>query len=310
MRLPRRSSALSAFSLLCAAGAIAQGPAPAPTPVIGGGAAVVREEPGTVTALPASVAASTESAPVPTGYESDLYCFGYLGGLSEPFPFEVTGAEEIAEQEDFWTNDLLYVNAGADKGLKAGDEFWVITPAEEVFHPVTGKSLGRFYQYRGRVSVHSIEGRTASVRVTSSCTDIPVGAFLKPFEPIPIPLARKTPLSIAGDPPSGKVRGRIVYSRDGVLSLGEDNTLMVDLGEADGLQPGDFLTIYRYSVGRDYGIRPVGAYWFNLPPPPDLQIPRTYLGEIAVLAVGDHWAVGRITDSYRLVEVGDEVELK
>jgi hypothetical protein len=310
MRLPSRFLVLSASSLLCAAGAVAQAPPPAPTPRISGGAAVVTEAPGTVSTLPATAPASAESAPSPMGYESDLYCFGYLGAVSESFPVRVTGAEEIAEQEDFLTGDLLYVDAGADKGLKPGDEFWIITPEQEVFHPVTGRSLGRFYQYRGRAVVHSIEGRTSSVRVSSACTDIPIGSVLKRFEPIPIPLARKTPPSISGDPPSGKVKGRIVFSRDGVIALGEDNTVLVDLGEADGLQPGDFLTIYRYSVGRDYGIRPVGAYWFNLPPPPDLEVPRTYLGELSVLAVGDRWAVGRITDSFRLVEVGDEVELK
>jgi hypothetical protein len=26
--------------------------------------------------------------------------------------------------------------------------------------------------------------------------------------------------------------------------------------------------------------------------------------------VGDRWAIGRVSDSYRLIEVGDEVELK
>jgi hypothetical protein len=31
---------------------------------------------------------------------------------------------------------------------------------------------------------------------------------------------------------------------------------------------------------------------------------------VAILEVGDRWAIGRIIDSYRLVEVGDEVELK
>jgi hypothetical protein len=137
-----------------------------------------------------------------------------------------------------------------------------------------------------------------------------MGSFLKPFEPIPIPLARKSLPARAGDPPSGKVRGRIVSTRDGIVAVGADHTVLVDLGVADGVEPGDFLTIYRYAIGREYGIRPVGAYWVNVPPPPGVFIPRTYLGEIGVLAVGDRWAVGRVTDSYRLIEVGDEVELK
>jgi hypothetical protein len=253
---------------------------------------------------------SVEMAPQPLGYESDLLCFGYLAGPSEAFVARTIGAENLAEQTDYMTSDLLYIDAGYERGLKLGDEFWLITPEQTVVHPTTGKDLGRFYQYRGRALVESVEGRTASIRISSACTDIPMGSFLKPFEPIPIPLARKTAPAVAGDPPSGKARGRIVYTRDGVVAVGADHTVIVDLGVADGLEPGDFLTIFRYAYGREYGIRPVGAYWVNLPPPPGVVIPRTYLGEIAILEVGDRWAVGRVTDSYRLIEVGDEVELK
>jgi hypothetical protein len=84
----------------------------------------------------------------------------------------------------------------------------------------------------------------------------------------------------------------------------------VDLGLANGLSPGDFLTVYRYSTGRSYGVTPLGTYWVNIPPPTGASVPRTYLGEGAVLVVGDRWSVVRLTDSYRLIEVGDEVEVK
>jgi hypothetical protein len=253
---------------------------------------------------------SLESAPQPTGYESDLYCFGYLGGLDDPFVAQVTSAQDVAEQVDFVSNDLLYIDGGIDRGLKAGEEYWLVTPENEVVSPVHGGSLGRFYQYRGRGTVLCAYGHSAILRVTDSCTDIPMGSFLKRFDPIPIPLARKGPPAVACDPPSGKPQGRIVYSRDGVVALGQNTSVIIDLGIANGLEPGDFLTIYRYSTGRDYGIAPQGAYWVTVPPPPGVEIPRTYLGEIAVLEVGDRWAIGRIIDSYRLIEVGDEVELK
>jgi hypothetical protein len=137
-----------------------------------------------------------------------------------------------------------------------------------------------------------------------------MGSYLKTFEPVPIPLARKSPPAISGDPPSGKARGRIVFSRDGVVALGADTIVIVDLGSADGVSPGDFLTIFRHAAGEEFGVRPVGSYWVNLPPPPGVAIPRTYLGEAAVLMVGERWAIVRLTDSFRLVQVGDEVELK
>lgn len=298
MRLPSRSMLAVALALLPAAASRAQTPPPDTNPVV------------SANRVEQASPAGLEAAPKPTGYESDLYCFGYLGGPADFFVAQVTGAQDVAEQVDFATNDLLYLNAGADAGLKPGDEYWLVTPENEIVNPADGRSLGRFYQYRGRGVIHSIGGRSAILRVTDSCTDIPMGAFLKKFEPIPIPLARKSPPAVAGDPPSGKPRGRIIHSRDGVVAVGQDTDVIVDLGIANGIQPGDFLTIFRYSTGREYGIEPKGTYWVTVPPPPGVEIPRTYLGEISILDVGDRWAIGRVTDSYRLIEVGDEVELK
>jgi hypothetical protein len=311
MRLPSRTLAVVSLGLSIGVSAAAQTSRP---PAVGGARAVPDRSntAPTVTRVESTkvVPLSTESAPQPVGFENDVYCFGYIGDLGERFPLQVQGAENIYEQTDYVPNDLLYVDGGYDKGLKVGDEYWIVTPEQEISHPISGKSMGRFYQYRGRAVVQSIEGRAATIRVTSACTDIPMFANLKKFEPIPIPLARKTPPAQHGDPPSGKAKGHIVYTRDGVVALGTGNTVMIDLGVADGVSPGDFLTVYRYSSGREYGIRPVGAYWVNLPPPPGVFIPRTYLGEAAVLTVGDRWAVVRLSDANRLIEVGDEVELK
>ena len=253
---------------------------------------------------------SAENAPQPLGYESDIYCFGYVGDVNETFPSKLTGAENLAEQTDFITGDLLYIAGGYDRGFKVGQQFWLVTPEQEIVHPVTGKSLGRLYQYRGRVEIVNVQERASIVRITHACTDVVLGSLLKPYEPIPVPLARRTAPAVAGDPPTGKVTGRIVFTRDGLVALGTGQMVIIDLGAADNIQPGDFLTIFRIAQGREYGIRPVGSYWYNLPPPPGLSIPRTYLGEMAVLYVGDRWAVARLTDAYRLIEVGDEVELK
>ncbi len=311
MRLPSRILPLLGLLLIGAAPALAQKPPPPSTAPVSGKKEVIEQETPSVTRAEEKVAPTpTESAPQPVGFESDIYCFGYLGDFSETFPARISGAENLAEQTDFVTGDLLYVNGGIDRELKVGDSFWIVTPEQEILHPVTGKSLGRLYQYRGRAEVYGVEARAATIRVTDACTDIPMGASLKRFEPVPIPLSRKSPPAMAGDPPSGKATGHIVFTRDGVVALGADATVIVDLGIANAVQPGDFLTIYRYAQGREYGIRPLGAYWVPLPPRPGVSIPRTYLGEAAVLMVGDRWAIARITESFRLIEVGDEVELK
>jgi hypothetical protein len=309
MRLPSRGL-LIGIGFALAGGAFAQAPKPTTGPAIGGKRSVTTRETRSVTRVESTPIVTSETAPQPVGYESDLYCFGYVGDLNEVFPVEVHSAENVAMQTDYITGDLLYVTGGYDKGLRIGDAYWLVTPEQEIFSPATGNSLGRLYSYRGRAVVQSIEPHTAIVRVTSACTDIPLGAGLKKFEPIPIPLARRTPPAMPGDPPSGKATGHIVFTRDGVVAVGADNSVIVDLGLASGIQPGDFLTVFRYSIGTNYGIGPIGTYWVNLPPPPGVSVPRTYLGEAAVLMVGDRWAIARVTDSAHLIEVGDQIELK
>jgi len=308
MRLPSRL--LTAGLALCLAGSLFAQDKPAPA--VGGQYQATQQQPEvkTITKVEPRATRMTEAAPQPMGYESNVYCFGYLGQPGERFPFVTIGAESINEQVDFVTNDLMYLDGGRDRGLKEGDEFWMVTEEDDVYLPDTFKVLGRFYQYRGRATVLSVQDRAATIRITSACTDIPMGTALKPFEPIPIPLSRRTPPAVAGDPPSGKAKGQIVRAKDDLVTMGNDSVVMVNMGLDIGVQPGDFLTIFRYAWGREYGIKPVGSVWEVKPPPPGVEVPRTYLGEIGVLAVGDHWAIGRIMDSYRLIEVGDQVELK
>ena len=303
MRLPVRfAGALALFVSFTGASAAQE-----PRPELSGG---LSQSPNEITRIDATTAQTTEAAPQPFGYENEVSCFGYIGPPGEGFIAEIVGAENISEQTDFTQGDLLYLDSGHDREIKAGDEFWIVTPGEDVVHPISGKSMGQFYQHRGRVSVVCVEGRTATVRVVFACTDIPMNSFLKPYEPIPIPLGRRMPSAVACDPPSGKAKGRIVYSRDGVVAIGSDMNVLIDLGLAEGVQPGDQLTIFRYATGSDYGIRPQGSYWVYTPPPPGVEIPRTYLGDLAVLYVGDRWAMGRVIDSSRLIEIGDQVELK
>lgn len=305
MRLPVRYAAPLSLAFLFA---VSPGARAQDRPELAGGA--MGQAPIQITRIEATAPQTTEAAPQPLASESEVACFGYLGADNERFVAQVIGAQEVSEQEDFTTNNLVYLNSGADRGLRPGDEFWIVTPAQVVVHPATGRDIGRFYDYRGRAVVVCVEAHTATVRITHACTDIPMGSFLKAYEPVPIPLGRKTAPAVACDPSSGKAKGRIVFTRDGVYQIGTDTDVLVDLGQAEGVQPGDFLTIFRYDTGFDYGIRPTGTYWTHLPPEPGVYVPRTYLGELAIVFVGDRWAMARVTDANRLIEVGDEVEIK
>jgi hypothetical protein len=303
MRLPVRLASLLCLSV------VAAGVRPARAQELSGGRPTQPSQ--QITRVEATVAPhTTEAAPQPLGFESEVSCFGFLGSSNERFIASIIGAQERADQDDYTQFNLVYLDAGADRGIKPGDEFWIVTPGDTVIHPYSGREMGRFYEYRGRGKVLCVEARTATVQITHACSEIPMGSFLKAYDPVPIPLGRKTPQAVACDPPSGNAKGRIVYARDGVYQVSADTDVLLDVGMAEGLEPGDFLTIFRYASGFDYGIRPVGSYWVNVPPPVGVEIPRTYLGEMAILYVGDRWAVARVNESTRLIEIGDQVELK
>src|SRR6266536_6584459 len=110
MRLPSRILLVAGFVSI--AGPLhAQAPAPKPAPpAVSGRKTVVSPQPQEVTRAQETPPPPTENAPQPLGFEADLYCFGYLGNLSEAFTVQVKGAENVAEQTDFVTGELLYVD--------------------------------------------------------------------------------------------------------------------------------------------------------------------------------------------------------
>ena len=90
-------------------------------------------------------------------------------------------------------------------------------------------------------------------------------------------------------PETGEMRGEIVASLDDLASLGQGYLISVDLGQTDGVVPGNVFTVFRHLYP--------GA-------------PRKVLGEIAILTVQERNATARIMHSYDFMMIGDQVELK
>lgn len=269
---------------------VAETPAPpAPMPAIGSGEGAPAPVSVVPPAFPGELEGGLEDL-VPLGSEDDIHCFAYLDTEGEQLPLSIASAERIGYQARFATGDIVFLNAGEAEGLKAGDEFFVVLPERVLKHPATGAPLGRVVRYLGHLRVICTQEHSATAEIMAACDAIPLGAKLKPFDPIPIPMAPRTAAATRCEAPSGKARGFIVYSKDNVESLGQDHLVMVDLGEADDLQPGSFLTIYREN------------------PVPGL--PRIVLGQGAALTTGAHWATVKLLVTDGPVYVGDRVEVR
>ena len=241
------------------------------------------------------------AGPVALGTEKDLYCYGYIGDPNEPLPNQISGWEDAEvryepgatrQEIDGSEGDLVFIDGGTSTGLAAGDTYMLVAPRNLIPHPVTHEIIGREYEYRGQVRILCADATKSRGLITQSCAEIPTGSRLKPMPQIPIPLARVPNLPAFCDPSSGKANGYIIASQGGAFleSLGDWQLVQINLGRADQVQPGDFLTVYR-DTNRGSAERQV-------------------LGEIAVLTAENHTATARIVLTRRAMRIGDHVEIR
>jgi hypothetical protein len=231
------------------------------------------------------------SGPLPVGAEVDVYCSGYLGDRDEKFVGRIVNAEKERNQTMFMAGDLVYIDIGTDGGAQAGMEFTIVRPRQLVNRwGSVRETVGRIYMTPGRVRVICAQEKSSIAEIVYSCNEVEVGDAVMPFEPIPVPLVRRTKPATICDTPNGKTIGHVVETRDAVTPIGTDTVVFLDLGEDDGLSPGDFLTVFHPST------QATGV--------------RTVLGEAAILTTRGRTSVAIITSMTDFIAVGDAVEIK
>ena len=252
----------------------------------------------------------------PAYEEISIQCAGYVPAEREDESFNVFGSEEGENKVNLATGDILYLNRGSADGVSPGDVYYLQRregQEPQLESPYDWESIwqegrsgrgaswndetrpgkpdrpGYVVERTGWVTVLAVQANTAIAEVTQACSAINVGDYLKPFEPIPVPLLAKEELANRLSPISNQMRGQIIASLDDVSTLGQGYLVSIDVGEEAGVIPGNVFTIFRYLY-------------------PDA--PRKVLGELAILTVQRNTATARITQSYDFVDIGDQVELK
>lgn len=247
-------------------------------------------------------AIQTVTAPLPVGVEADVYCAGWVGEANERFPGSIVSGERVDNQRSYIQGDIMYLDIGARQGVEAGQEYWIVRPARTVYRWGSVLDvLGRVYETPGRLRVICALEKGSIAEIVLSCGETEVGDFILPFEPVPIPLVRRTRPLTSCDPPTQKVLGHIVDVRDAITPLSTNTVVFLDLGENDGLNPGDFLTVYRTAPSSFASKYDGGRVHADV---------RTILGEVAVLTTKPGAAVGIITSMRDTMAVGDLIELK
>ena len=183
---------------------------------------------------------------MPVAGANNLYCAGYVESEKVDTSRKIVGAENEQEQFVYAQGNRLYINAGANRGVQVGDMFSVIRPRGQVETRWTKKGrLGFYVQEVGAVEVIRVKSEVAVVRVKTSCDNFLLGDLIQPIPARVSPTSFPRPVLDVFTEPTGKARGRIFMARDNIELIGREQIVYLDLGAEDGVQVGNYLTVYR-----------------------------------------------------------------
>jgi LysM domain len=222
---------------------------------------------------------------------STMQCAPYVVQQKEDDSLQIIGSEDGNDKSAFADRDILYLNKGANAGIKAGDVFTFHQAVYDVRHPVNGSKVGTKIETTGWGRVILVQDNTASVVVEQSCGDIHAGDYLRTLEKPNVPLVLKRPPADRLTPPSGKAHGYVVDQAGDAMISAAGSLVTIDLGTEAGLAPGNILVVYRTMY-------------------PSVPTPRNVVAELAVLATRERTSAAKVIYSRDAVMNGDEVELK
>ena len=286
--------------------------------------------------------------PAPTARPSEAACGGVIEQAPQVSSGQIVGAYEEQERRVFSEGDVVFVDAGAQSGLRVGQEFTVVRPRGRFSSKFSRKSgaLGVYTQEVGRLRVERVRDRVSVARVTVACSDLLLGDLLRPATNRAVPQARAEVSLDRFAEPTGKQAGRIVLARDGREMVTRDQVVFIDLGGEDGVKVGDYLTVFRpegQGTIVDYGKEIVpnarGGYQSEVfrggqhsnqaqrvkdvggsqrgetVKTPSIKrhrpaVPRKVVGEIVVLHVEGRTATAVVTRVAQEIHTGDAVEVQ
>lgn len=276
--------------------------------------------PSMVNAAGAPSGQPMSSTPIlnPIAGESDVYCSSYIVERYEAPALTISGREDEARIY-VGTGDIVFLSAGLDANLRAGDEYSIITYKGVVPHPIFSDDVGESLRMVGRLKIIALQEKSATAEITMSCDAVTHGMGVIPFEEIPLPLTTPTALERHGVEHEIDRGGYIVDVTPGKEHIGEGDIVNIDLGDEAGLKPGDLLTVFR-EWGERVEFASAQSHFDELQARAERarsedrynpsDYPQVILGQIVVLKTQKRTATAKVVATAREINLGDRVSLK
>ena len=187
--------------------------------------------------------------------------------------------------------DVVYTDIGKKFGAKTGDTFSIFKKMNAVKDPATNDLIGWRVASLGTLNLVELKAKNSKALITQSYSEIGTGAYLMPY--------RERRREVALKAASKFLRGYIVESRDGNITIGSGDCAYVNLGKSNGLKIGNLL----------YVVRPVQADKFKANGEIG-ELPMNVIGAMVVVEIGEKTSTCLIVKSTEAIYRGDKVELK
>ena len=262
--------------------------------------------------------------PITAPTEGDMYCSDVRSTQAPPRDTYVISGPEADKRIAYSQGNTVFINKGADQGVKVGDEFLVSRVEHDDLKQEWFKkqnmilhAMGNLYKDVGRLRVVSVQPKISVAEIVQSCDLIYRDDLVQPFAERPAPSYKPTQNFDIYAPPSGKAKAMVVEAKEFGQSAGAGTIVYVNLGSAQGVKVGDYFRVFHYVGQNDeyaYQERNTQYSEFGFGTTPvaykSTELPRTVLGEGIVVRVGPNAATVLLTVSQREIYAGDYVELE
>lgn len=243
--------------------------------------------PGVQTEQPAAKAAPAEEPPgagfAVTGSEGFL-----MESEIQPVGIIVSTHEN---REIVGTDDIVYTDIGRAVGANVGDRFSIFKKMGAVSHPVTNIILGDRVIPLGELQLAEVDEKVSKAIITKAFQEIGAGAFLLPY--------RDRKFTIPLKAADRDLVGYIVETQTGNAALAVRDVAYLDLGSAQGVQPGNLLYIVRdMTPDQRFAADKIKKF------------PVEVIGALVVVQTGVNSSTAVIVKSVDTLYRGDRVELK
>ena len=256
---------------------------------------------------------------------SKVYCSGFVSDPKVPDDIRVISGEQSNYKIVFSRGDYVYMNRGAQQGVKLGDVYSIVRPdkdpTNEWFYgqEKLTKRMGIIYRDLGQIRVVNVQAETSTAEVLFSCDYMQRGDVARPFVERPVPPYKEAAKFDIFAPVNGKPVGTIVSGFDWHQAFGAGITAYVNIGASKGVKVGDYLRFFRYQASKDDISATAGehdlqykVYGFGSAPKKysAKDLPREILGEGIVLNVTKDAATVLVTYEREEAYTGDFAELE